>query len=313
MPTPGPRRWIDPKTRDYVIGTVAREHNGLPGPGSTGWSGTGSTPGTSTSGQPDPFGGTSGHLLEDDRADATEALRTGLVPYEPGTPIIVELWFKKEAAPTSFPGIRLSQTEPSEVAIDLATGAAQMIVGAAISEIEVAESPAGWWHLRFLHSGDPSATLIAPRVHPARGVTYPIATGAAVGTCTVYGAALYYQYEYPTGSPRVDPTLASSVLLALSMERGSCPLYDPEEQIGSRLHTITKATDDAVILARAYALEALRPLRARLHELEIEPSIVDVFDGSRRIGKALHVVVSWREGGRGSARRSVPYQTRIGG
>lgn len=120
-------------------------------------------------------------------------------------------------------------------------------------------------------------------------------------------------YTIATGAPTVDSTYASSVLIALSMERDSCPLYDEDEQIGSRLHTIKKLTPDAKVLARSYALEALAPLRPVLRELAVTADIKPLEVKPGRWINGLVLDVSWREGGTGAQRQGITYSPRIGG
>lgn len=160
----------------------------LPAAGSEAWAGVGATPGTVTTGQADPYGGTNASLLTDDRADATEALRTATAAYTSGSPVRVELMVKADYSPTAFAGIRLP-TDSSEVVLNLATGAAQVLTGSAITNISVTEPVDGWWRVRFDHSGEVAATT-AVRVHPARGTTYPTAAAAATGSVTVYGPSI---------------------------------------------------------------------------------------------------------------------------
>jgi hypothetical protein len=169
--------------------------NALPAAGSEGWTGTGSTPGTATSGIADPIGGTNAWTLTDDRVDATEAVRTSLNTYD-GSPLDVEVTLKKDAAPTAFVGIRLTTNgtdDGSEMIIRLDTGAAEVASGTgdSISDIEVEETPTGWWRVRFRHAGTSDATTAALRIHPARGTTYPSRTAAATGSVTVYAPKLW--------------------------------------------------------------------------------------------------------------------------
>jgi len=64
-------------------------------------------------------------------------------------------------------------------------------------------------------------------------------------------------YVVERGGPRSDSTRASQVLLRLRMKRGTCAV---RPQLGSRLHTIRKATAGAARLADGYALESLDDL-----------------------------------------------------
>lgn len=64
-------------------------------------------------------------------------------------------------------------------------------------------------------------------------------------------------YVVERGAPRADSTRASQVLLRLRMRRGSCPV---RPRLGSRLHTIRKATASAARLAEGYALECVDDL-----------------------------------------------------
>jgi phage gp46-like protein len=92
------------------------------------------------------------------------------------------------------------------------------------------------------------------------------------------------QFSIVSGRSKADPTLATLIAFLLRMERGSCA-WDPT--IGSRLHTLRSATTQAAILAKAYAFEALKPLRSqgRLPGLSI--------DASFRSG-AIYLLISWR-------------------
>ena len=85
------------------------------------------------------------------------------------------------------------------------------------------------------------------------------------------------------GRSKTDPSLATTIALLLRLERGSCA-WAPE--LGSRIHAIRLATRQNAVLARAYAIEALQPLRrqGRLPKLEVEAEFR---------GPTLFVVVGW--------------------
>lgn len=104
-------------------------------------------------------------------------------------------------------------------------------------------------------------------------------------------------YQLVSGSLRNDDTLASTVVLLLRTERGSCPVA-PDH--GSRLHTLRKATPDAGRLAREYVVEAIAPVKQWLRDLQVTADVV-----SERTGARLEVVVAYRDTS-GEARR-VPY------
>lgn len=107
-------------------------------------------------------------------------------------------------------------------------------------------------------------------------------------------------HEIVNGAPRDDDTIASSVVLALAMERGSSPLLP---NLGSRFHTLKKKTPDALELAWRYALEALDPLfqRGDLPELEVF---------TEYLGNELRVTVSYRQ--RNGKAKALTYSPRFG-
>lgn len=191
-PNEGTLRILGATTGDGTYGDTSI----LPAADVVTWVGTG-TAGIATSGQADPYGGTDAWLLTDDNNAATEALRT-TTGVTPGGPLNVSLRFKKDLAATTFVGVRFA-VEASEVALNLVTGDAQVIAGTAISNVQVTEED-GWWLLTYDHSGE-AAGNVAIRVHPARGTTYPTASNAAMGSCTVYGGSirLGLPWSWPSG------------------------------------------------------------------------------------------------------------------
>lgn len=103
------------------------------------------------------------------------------------------------------------------------------------------------------------------------------------------------------GVSKADPTLGTTVALLLSLERGSCA-WAPE--LGSRLYTLRHATERAAVLAKAYAAEALVPLRrqGRLPGLVVLATVY---------GTTLRIEVAWKAA---DGRRVDPlvYTRRIG-
>lgn len=110
-----------------------------------------------------------------------------------------------------------------------------------------------------------------------------------------------HDFVIEAGVSKQDPTLGTTVAMLLSLERGSC-VWAPE--LGSRLHTLQHATTRAGVLAKAYAAEALVPLRkqGRLPGLSIIAGVS---------GNQLRIEVSWKAA---DGRRVDPlvYSRRIG-
>lgn len=158
------------------------------------WTGGGG--GAVTTGIADPRGGTSAVTITDDAAGALERADSSTGTYVSGTPVRVEIWFKKNAAPTAFPEVRVGFGgiyADDGVDLDLATGAARVRQSSSpYSEVDVVEVIAGWWRVRFTHSGGTGAT-IGLRVYPAIGATYPTVTGStAIGSATVFRPHIAY-------------------------------------------------------------------------------------------------------------------------
>lgn len=113
-------------------------------------------------------------------------------------------------------------------------------------------------------------------------------------------------YVVEGGSPREDDSEASTIVWLLGLERGT---FAPDPDLGSRLHTLRKATRDAVRLGQSYALEALEPRIAAgaITKVSVSGKLVDL----RPSGKALDLVVSYTDR-RGQA-RAVPFRRVLGG
>lgn len=113
-------------------------------------------------------------------------------------------------------------------------------------------------------------------------------------------------YIVESGSPRADATRASQVLLRLRMRRGSCPVAP---KLGSRLHTIEKATRGSARLARAHAIEAIADLveRREIREETVDVEVVKLPTG----GAAFAITVEFTDSA--SDRRTVQYTSSVGG
>lgn len=165
--------------------------NLLPAPASVTWTPSGAVV---TTGQADPLGGTNATSLQDDSAAAQESARTDLGTYVSGSPVAAEVWLKKDAGATSFPGLKViygGSAAASGVVVNIATGAAEAWGGGTYAAVDVVEAITGWWRVRFTHGGGVGATA-ALWVYPAAGTTYPTQTSTALGTVTVYAPRIVY-------------------------------------------------------------------------------------------------------------------------
>jgi phage gp46-like protein len=107
-------------------------------------------------------------------------------------------------------------------------------------------------------------------------------------------------YVVSSGGFQGDDGIASKVVLALGMKRGSCPVY-PE--FGSRLHLVRKADERGRREAESYAREALAHLAGEVTELSVTATISTLRPG------AIELDVSYRLG---DVPQRVPYTQRVG-
>jgi phage gp46-like protein len=107
-------------------------------------------------------------------------------------------------------------------------------------------------------------------------------------------------YTVESGGFKADAGYASQILLALGMERGSCPVF-PE--FGSRLHLVKKADDRGRRESEAYATEALSHLAGKLDDLVVTATLSTARPG------AIEIEVAYRLG---NETLRVPFTSRAG-
>lgn len=120
-------------------------------------------------------------------------------------------------------------------------------------------------------------------------------------------AAKLRRYIHPTtrdyvvsgGGFQADSGVASKIVLALGMQRGSCPVY-PE--FGSRLHLVKRADERGRREAEAYAREALEHLAGEVTDLVVTATISTEKPG------AIEIEVAYRLG---DVPQRVPYTQKV--
>lgn len=170
------------------------------------------TCGVSTSGQPDPLGGTSAWLLGDNSAGAFQLVGlTFAIPPNKGTTICVSVLVKKNPAATSGCGFNINMVGGSAAAISPRMSPVDGSQGGSPSTIT--DLGTGWFLWESTITNDGTSSSMTVNFFPATsGLPVGVDAATAIGNQTVYG--MQVEQSNARGDTLVTGALAVNIVTA---------------------------------------------------------------------------------------------------